>query len=92
MQQHGRFEQQIEFAEADRRRFRVWQSPYAGEQMLNGDFRRGGMKNELVGIFNAEGNYISVLQDPAGGDTLAVYKNAELVAAILERPATALRY
>ena len=35
MQQHGRFEQQIEFAEANRRRLAGGDTPNAGEQVLD---------------------------------------------------------
>ena len=89
MQQHGRFEEQIEFAETDGRRLAGGDASHAGEEVLNRDLPGGGMENDLVGILQAERDYVAIMQGPLG-DSLAVDKNAELIPAILQKILAAL--
>ena len=84
MQQHGRFEQQVELAESDGRRFHAGNAPHAGEEILNRDLRRGSVKHDLVGIFEAERDDVAFLQRPSG-NSFAVDEHAELVPAILQK-------
>ena len=90
MQQHGRFQQQIQLAEADGRSFAGGNTSHARQEIFDGDFRRGGMEDELVGIFQAEGDDVTFLQD-ALGDFLAVDKQPELISAILQNILFAFR-
>ncbi len=57
---------------------------HAGEQIFNRNFLGGGMKNDLVGIFETEGDDIAFLQGLLGG-AFAVHKNAQLIPAILQK-------
>src|SRR5579864_6734201 len=84
MQQHGRFEEQIKFAEADGRRLAVGYASHAGEKVLNRDLPGGGVEDNLIRIVQAERDYIPIVQGPLG-NSLAVDKNAELIAAILQK-------
>ena len=83
MQEHGRFEQQIELAEADGRGFAGGDAPYAGEQVLDGAFRRRRVKDDAVGVVQAEGDDVAFLQGSLA-DALAVDEHAQLVAAIFD--------
>ena len=90
MQQHGRFEEQIEFAEADGRRFAGGYASHAGEKVLNRDLRGGGVEYDLIGILDTERDHVAFLQNPLG-DSLAVDKNTELISAILQKVLAALK-
>src|ERR1700722_15981879 len=83
MQEHGRFQKQIEFAQSDRRRFDQGNAAHARKQVLNRGFRGGGMEHDLIGIFHAKGYGVTLLQNSLG-NSLAIDENAELIPAVLQ--------
>jgi hypothetical protein len=83
MEKHGRFEQEIEFAEAARRGVATGHAPDEREKTLHGLVGYRGAKSYLVGALEAKANDIAVLQGLLVG-FLSVNENSAMLATVFK--------